>query len=70
MECRENGGQCERRGIVSEADPQPPRATERDKLHAADGVLNLLEYVACLGCVISSRSAARRRFSSSATMTK
>ncbi len=55
MECRENGGQCERRGIVSEADPQPPRATERDKLHAADGVLNLLEYVACLGQKLGAR---------------
>jgi hypothetical protein len=48
MERCESGGQCERRGIVGEADSQSPRATERDKLHAADGVLNLLEYLARL----------------------
>src|SRR5277367_193231 len=49
MECCENRGQCERRGIVGEADSQPPRATEPNELHAADGVLNLLEDVARLG---------------------
>jgi hypothetical protein len=48
MERCESGGQCERRGIVGEADSQSPRATERDKLHAADGVLNLIEDVARL----------------------
>lgn len=49
MERRESGGQCERRGIVGEADPQPPRAAVRHELHAPDGVLNSLEYVARLG---------------------
>src|SRR6266851_2188611 len=55
MECRENRGQCERRCIVGEADSQPPGATERNKLHAADGVLNLLEYVARLSQKLGAR---------------
>jgi hypothetical protein len=48
MECREDGGQSESRGIVGEADPQSPRTTKRNELHAADGVLKLLEYLARL----------------------
>jgi len=55
MKCCENRGQCERRGIVGEADSQPPRATEPNELHAADGVLNLLEDVARLGEKFSAR---------------
>jgi len=51
----ESGSQRERCGIVSEADPQSPRATERNKLHAPDGVLNLLEYVARLGQKLGAR---------------
>jgi hypothetical protein len=48
MECRKNRGQCERCGIVGEADAEAPRATVRNKLHAANSVVNLLEYVARL----------------------
>src|ERR1700730_4726139 len=48
MECREDRGQSESRGIVGEADPQSPRTTQRNELHAADGVLKLLEYLARL----------------------
>jgi hypothetical protein len=49
MECRENGGQSESRGIVGEADPQPPRATVRHELYAADSILDLIEDLARLG---------------------
>jgi hypothetical protein len=55
MECCENRGQCERRGIVCQADSQPPRVTEPNELHAADGVLNLLEYVARLSKELGAR---------------
>ena len=55
MECRKNGGQCERRGIVGEANSQPPRAAVRHELHAADSVLDLIEDVARLDKEIGAR---------------
>ena len=55
MECRENGGQCESRGIVGEANSQPPRAAVRHELYAADGILDLIEDVARLGEELGAR---------------
>lgn len=43
MECRENGGQQESRRVVGEPDPKPPRATGRNELHAANGLLDLFD---------------------------
>ncbi len=48
MECRENRGQSESRGIVRQANSQPPRAAVRHELYAADGILDLIEDVAHL----------------------
>src|SRR5260370_22215020 len=55
MECRENGRQCESRGIVGESNSQPPRATVRHQLHVSDSFLNLLEYMARLGEQLGAR---------------
>src|SRR6266403_1323886 len=55
MECRENRGQSESRGIVREANSQPPRAAVRDELDAADGILDLIEDVARLDKEIGAR---------------
>jgi hypothetical protein len=55
MECRENRGQSESRGIVREANSQPPRAAVRDELYAADGILDLIEDVARLDKEIGAR---------------
>jgi hypothetical protein len=55
MECRENRGQSESRGIVREANSQPPRAAVRHELYAADGVLDLIEDVARLDKEVGAR---------------
>jgi len=55
MECRENGGQSESRGIVRQANSQPPRAAVRHELYAADGVLDLIKDVARLDKEIGAR---------------
>ena len=55
MECRENGGQSESRGIVRQANSQPPRAAVRHELYAADGVLDLIEDVARLDKEVGAR---------------
>lgn len=55
MECRENRGQSESRGIVREANSQPPRAAVRHELYAADGVLDLIEDEARLDKEIGTR---------------
>ncbi len=55
MECCENRGQSEGRGIVREANSQPPRAAVRHELYAADGVLDLVEDVARLDKEVCAR---------------
>jgi hypothetical protein len=55
MECRENRGECESRGIVRQANSQPPRAAVRHELYAADGVLDLIKDVARLDKEIGAR---------------
>jgi hypothetical protein len=47
MERCESAGQCERRGIVGEADPQSPQAAERNELRAADGGCTLMDSREC-----------------------
>ena len=48
MERCENRSQREGRCVISQTDPQPPGATEGNKLHAANGILNLLKYMSRL----------------------
>src|SRR6516165_10713564 len=55
MECRENRGQSESRGIVREANSQPPRAAVGHELYTEDGVLDLIEDVARLGEELAAR---------------
>ena len=61
MECRENRGQSESRGIVGEANSQSSRAAMRHELYTADGVLDLIEDVARLGEELAARRCKPRK---------